>query len=144
MNGARYRSFSCSSLVPPNRRSISFFLLIMAPTKRLISFWDRSGISDMRRADSDCRVTELSFEVECFARSRVAFTSSLVPACWFSRPFVEFTIEERSLFPTLMVRFKRCRSSWSIRCKNTRIFRFLIYHIQKKLNGRKLPIFYLF
>ena len=76
-----------SRLFPVEVASL-FCLLIRAATKRLISFWFKSGSSFTRRADSDSRVQEVGMESSgVLVRSRVASDSSL-DGPWVNPSFV--------------------------------------------------------
>ena len=66
-----------------------FCLLIRAATKRLISFWFKSGCSFTTRTDSDSRVQEVGMESSgVLVRSRVASDSSL-DGPWVNPSFVD-------------------------------------------------------
>ena len=85
-----------SRLFPVEVASL-FCLLIRAATKRLISFWFKSGTSFKRGADSDSRVEDVGLESSgVLVRSRVASDSSLDEP-WFNPSFV-VNMANRDLF----------------------------------------------
>ena len=70
-----------------------FCFLIRAATKRLTSFWFKSGISFRRRVDSAWRGEVVVLDgSDVLVRSRVASASSL-NKLWFPPPFVASMVE---------------------------------------------------